>query len=107
MPSLVLRVRPKVSVTDVDLDDLRARLARLREWTADVRDTRLSDAPYVTVVAETTRLDEDAAAALRDVLLRVPRADVDLWLGIGTQRPLETCDLATLEAAAAAFEALG
>jgi hypothetical protein len=93
-------------LTDLDLEELRERLARLPGWTSELRDTRLSDAPYVTVVAGTETLDEGAAETLRDALSDLNEAHAVLWLGIGSERRLESCDLAALAAGAAAFEEL-
>ena len=106
MPRLVLRVRPEGLLTDLDLEQLRERLARLSGWASEVRDTRLSDAPYVTVVAETATLDEGAAAMLRAALADLEAMDVNVWLGIANERTLESCDLASLNAGAAAFARL-
>ena len=100
MKRVVLRVRPAEVMDDLNLDLIRRRLARLAPWRAELRDTRLTDAPYVTVVASIDAIDDAAADALRRGLADLPRMRVLLWRGPGAETPLAQADTAALAAAA-------
>jgi hypothetical protein len=101
MRRVVLRVRPEETMDDLDLAQVRQRLARLRGWQTELRDTRLSDATYVTVVATVDAIDAAATETLRQELSDLPRMRVFLWRGLGEETPLALADASTLNEAAA------
>ena len=100
MKRVVLRVRPAEVMDDLDLDLVRRRLERLAPWRAELRDTRLSDATYVTVVATIDAIDAAAAETLRRGLADLPRMRVMVWRGPGSETPLARIDAAALDEAA-------
>jgi hypothetical protein len=104
MPRLVLRVRPLETMGDLDVGAVREHAARLEMWEAEVRDTRLSDAPFVTVVVAAPGLTPEALASLKAGFTQLPRVRVVVWLKEGVESPLETADLAALAQAAASYE---
>lgn len=101
MKQVVLRVRPAEVMEDLNLDLVRRRFARLAPWRAELRDTRLSDATYVTVVATIDVIDAAAADALQRGLADLPRMRVVVWRGPGSETPLALVDAAALNDAAA------
>ena len=100
MKRVVLRVRPAEVMDDLDLDLVRRRLAGLAPWRAELRDTRLSDATYLTVVATIDAIDATAADALQRGLSDLPRMRVLVWRGPGAETPLALADAAALNDAA-------
>ena len=100
MKRVVLRVRPAEVMDDLDLDLVRRRLERLAPWRAELRDTRLSDATYVTVVATIDVIDAAAAETLRRGLSDLPRMRVLVWRGPGSETPLARIDAVALNEAA-------
>jgi hypothetical protein len=78
---------------DLDLDLVRDRMARLPDWRTELRDTRLSDAPYVTVVAEIPALHEQAFEQLRVAFSNLPRMRAMIWRRPGLEIPIEEADL--------------
>jgi hypothetical protein len=89
MPRIIIRVRPRVVVTDLDPDILRARARALDGWRVEVDDTRLTDAPFLTVVAEREEaLDTAAERALKDAFADLPGMIAYVWKGPGTEEVL-------------------
>lgn len=100
MQQLILRIRPTTGMEDLDLDKIRARIQRLTTWQAELQDSRLSDAPYVSVIARIPQLDAAAMTELKRAFARLPRMSVHLWQRIGDETLLQTADLATFTQAA-------
>ena len=89
MPRFIIRIRPRVVVTDLDPEILRARARALVGWHVDVDDTRLTDAPFLTVVAERDEpLDAEAERALKDAFADLPGMIAYVWKGPGTEEVL-------------------
>ncbi|WP_433727405.1 hypothetical protein ACQP2Y_12315 [Actinoplanes sp. CA-051413] len=102
MARIVVRLRPTETVGELDVDAVAARVADLTRWRAEVVDTRLSDAPYLTVVATTEDIDDAAAAELRDALREPVAARAYLVSAVGREQPLEGAGTEDLRAAACA-----
>lgn len=100
MQQLILRIRPTTGMEDLDLDKIRARIQRLTTWQAELQDSRLSDAPYVSVIARIPQLDAAAMTELKRAFARLPHMSVLLWQRIGDETLLQTADLATVTQAA-------
>lgn len=101
MPEIVLRIRPDAVMGDLDLDRIRVWAGRLPGWTTEVRDTRLTDAPYITVIATTPAITNEVANTLRSRSSDLPRMGVFIWCGVGREVPLDKADVKVLEDAAA------
>lgn len=91
---IVLVVRPQEVMDDLDLDLLRTRIDGLAGWQAEVQDSRLSDAPYVIVVASPRSAEVDTAAVreLQQAFGDLPRMSVRLWQGVGDEASLDRID---------------
>lgn len=96
----MLRVRPEEVMEDLDLEVIGERLRHLEGWTAELLDSRLSDAPYVTVVAEIPEIDPEAVRRLQQALGDLPRMRAGLWRSVDAEMPLAEADGAILEEAA-------
>lgn len=101
MERVVVRVRPIEVMDDLDLDVVERRLRGLSEWAVEVDDTRLTDATYVTVVAEHERIDEASITRLREALADLPRMRALLWRRSAPEVPLESAPLSAFVDAAA------
>lgn len=104
MRQVLLRVRARTAPEDLDLDELRRRLAQASSWRCEIDDTRLSDAPFVSVIAGTDTIDDASTETLRAALADLERMRVAVWSGIGAESPLDSAGPATLDAASHAFE---
>ncbi|MQA86728.1 MAG: hypothetical protein GEV03_19385 [Streptosporangiales bacterium] len=105
MARVVLRIRPAEVVADLDLAVVETRAGRLTGWRAEVHDTRLSDATYLSVVVTADEIDDAAAVELRDAFRALPRMAAYVVRAIGDEEPLERADAALLRTAAKAFPA--
>ena len=99
MKPIVLRIRPAEIMEDLDLDVVRERATRLADWATDVQDTRLFDAPYVSVVVTMPAINFETAARLKAAFADLPRMRANVWQRIGAEVPLAAADLAVLEEA--------
>lgn len=97
MRQLIVRVRPAEVMEDIDLDVIRERAARLRGWDVDVRDSRVSDAPFVTLVARTREITDAAAEEIRRELADLPRMRALVWRRHGNELELPTATSAVLQ----------
>jgi len=100
MTRIVIRIRPAEVMDDLDLDIVRERAALLREWQAEVKDSRLGDAPYVTVVATTPVVTAERIAELKGALGELPRMRALVWLSPTDEVPLDVANAATFQVAA-------
>ncbi len=105
MARVVLRFRAVETVADLDLAAVTEHAERLGRWQAEVFDTRLSDAPYVSVVVTIADVDDEAAEELRGTFLDLPGMTPYVLGAIGDEVPLERADTALLETAGRAFPA--
>jgi hypothetical protein len=96
MHQILLRIRPAAVMEDLNLEIIRARAQRLTNWQADLQDTRLSDAPYVTVIAKIPQLDAAAVAELKRAFARLPRMRAQVWQRVGEETPLQRANLTVL-----------
>lgn len=99
MNRVVLRVRPAEVMEDLDLDTLGDRLHRLKDWRAQLHDTRLSDAPYVSITVDLPSIGGPEVARLKEALSGLPNMRVFLWQR-GAEVPLQAADVSALEIAA-------
>jgi hypothetical protein len=102
MRKIVLRVRPKEVMEELNLDLIRER-SSLMDIEMEVQDTRLSDAPYISVVAKIPTINEEVLARLKGAFRDMPRMQVNLWIRIGKEVALDTVDTAVLEKAASSL----
>jgi hypothetical protein len=98
---LLLHVWPAQVLEDLDLDLLTARAAALEGWQVELHDTRLSDAPYVTVVAEAADITSGELDRLQVAFADLPQMDARLWVGVGKEVSLASVDAALIREAAA------
>ncbi|HEX2049183.1 MAG TPA: hypothetical protein VHJ34_00960 [Actinomycetota bacterium] len=104
MRHVLLRVRARTEPEDLDVDEVRRRLAQATSWRCEVDDTRLSDAPFVSVIAGTDVIDDASTETLRAALADLERMRVTVWSGSGQESPLESATAEALGAASRAFE---
>jgi hypothetical protein len=102
MARVVLRLRPTGTFAEMDPGTVATHLGRLRRWQTEVVDSRISDAPYLTVLASIEDIDDDAAAELRDVLGGVPAMRTYLLRTVSDEWPLRDAGADALRAAATA-----
>lgn len=100
MRRIILRIRPAEVMDDLDIEAVRTRVNLLADWEAEVQDTRLSDAPYVTVVATTEMFDANAAEQLKKAFADMPRMQAQVWRRSKSEVPLDFADSSLLEEAA-------
>lgn len=100
MARIVLRIRPLEIMEDLQIDTIRERVSQLADLGAELQDTRLSDAPYVTVVADPPTIGDDTLARLQAAFAGLPRMRAWLWQGVGAETLLDEADLEVLERAA-------
>jgi hypothetical protein len=104
---IVLRIRAIESMADLDLGLVRQSVRALEDLDPEVRDTRLSDAPYVTVTLGLERPDEAMLHRLQEAFRDLPRVVVQLWAGAGRVVSLQSARPADLEAASRAAGGAG
>ena len=100
MKRIILRIRPIDVIEDIDLDIIKARAASLTDWESEVKDTRLTDATYVTVIVKTQTIDAEKAERLKRAFAGLPKMRAQVWRRSESEAPLDTADLALLEGAA-------
>jgi hypothetical protein len=103
MVRVVLHLRPTETVAGLELGVVEERATQLTAWRAEVQDTRLSDAPFLTVVVTGVEINDHAAAELRDAFRDLPTMTAYVVHAIGDERPLEQTDTDLLQTAAHAF----
>jgi hypothetical protein len=92
MIELIIRIRPLETMDDLDIDEVRQRAAGLQAWEAELHDSRLGDAPFVTVVARTGVPDREAVRELKAAFARLPRMTALVWRSPRDEQPLEALD---------------
>jgi hypothetical protein len=100
MGNIVLRIRPAEVMEDIDLAVIRHRMKHLAGWESELQDTRLSDAPYVSVVVLVTVIDAAALARLKATFAGLPKMRAQIVLSVGVELPLDAIDVHQLRAAA-------
>jgi hypothetical protein len=100
MGKIVLRIRPAEVMEDIDLAFLRHRMKQLAGWESELQDTRLSDAPYVSVVMQVTAIDAAALARLKAAFAGLPKMRALIVLSVGVELPLDAIGVDQLRAAA-------
>ena len=96
MPRIVLRVRPAEVMDDLRLALIQERARRLPDWDIEVHDTRLSDAPYISIAARMPAITEETVARLKAAFADLPGMRVLLWQRVGVERSLQDVDPAIL-----------
>jgi len=81
---------------DIDLDLIQERMKDLVDWQPELQDTRLSDAPYVTVIVLIPTIDAKAVMRLKAAFGHLRRMRIWLWQRIGVEVPLDAVDVAVL-----------
>jgi hypothetical protein len=95
MHRIIVRIRPREVIEDIDLD---AILARIKNFdAAEIVDSRISDAPYVTVIVKTPTIDNKVLTELKSRLSNLQSMYAELIVGVGTELPIEDVDIAALE----------
>jgi hypothetical protein len=89
---------------DLDLDTVGERVRRLEDWRAELHDTRLSDAPYVSITVDLPSIGEPEVARLKEAFSDLPHMRVSLWQR-GAEVPLQAADVSALEIAARSLPA--
>ena len=103
MGKIVLRLRPAEVMEQINLDLIREAMRDLQDWEPELQDTRLSDAPYVSVIVKNPKIDARALGRLKSVFANLPGMRARVMLAVGEELPLEDVDLAGLTRAAAAW----
>ena len=103
MGKIVLRLRPAEVMEQINLDLIREAMRYLPDWETELQDTRLSDAPYVSVLVKIPEIDSKALARLQGAFASLPGMRAKVMLAVGEELPLEAIDLAGLTRAAAAW----
>ncbi len=93
MSEIIVRIRPRDTMDDLDVDLVQARAERLTDWKAEFHDTRLSDAPYVTFVLRIPEITAEAVAQLKTEFGDLPRMRARLYTETGNEIPLATAEL--------------
>ncbi len=100
MKQIILRIRPAEVMDDLDIEVIQTRVALLTGWEVEVRDTRLSDAPYITVIVNPRTIDPEMAAQLKSAFAGLPRMCARVWRRSSSEVPLALADCDLLEKAA-------
>ena len=105
MATIVLRIRPIESMDDLDLSEIRDRLRRLSDLSPELDDTRLSDAPYVSLKLDLPLIDATLVQRLREALADLQGVVVQVWNGRPQPTRLTDATAETLENASKALAA--
>jgi hypothetical protein len=100
MGKIVLRIRPAEVMEDIDLAFIRNRMKHLAGWVSELQDTRLSDAPYISVVVQVTAIDAAALARLKATFAGLPKMRAQVVLSVGVELPLDAIEVDQLRTAA-------
>ena len=100
MNRILLRIRPLETMNDLNLELIQKRASSLADWSARVSDTRLSDAPYISMTIDLPEVSEDELVRLKEALLGMPRMPVYLWMGRKREMALDLVDVKALDEAA-------
>jgi len=105
MTAIVLRIRPIESMDDLDLSAIRDRMGRLSDLSPELDDTRLSDAPYVSLKLDLPLIDTALVQRLRDALSDLEGVVVQVWNGRPQPTRLSDANAEALESASQALAA--
>ncbi len=81
---------------DLDLDLIQKRVMHLKDWEIKVHDTRLSDAPYISVVVKIPVINIDTLNRLKEAFKDMPCMYAMVWIRAGVEVPLNLVDIAIL-----------
>jgi hypothetical protein len=98
-----VRVRPLEVMDDLDLDLVQAKVGQLRNWEVEFQDTRLSDAPYVTLIMKLPEINLQVLTQLKTTFADFGRMRAQLWIEQGVEVPISTIQIADLERASQKF----
>ncbi|WP_433270658.1 hypothetical protein ACQPZF_10395 [Actinosynnema sp. CS-041913] len=104
MPRIILRFRP-TTLASLDLAAVQERAARLSRWQAEVVDTRLFDATFLSAVLTIATIDDAAVAELRAAFTDLPGTQAYVLRAIGDEHPLDQAGQQLLDTAGRAFPA--
>lgn len=105
MARVILRFRPATTLAGLNLAAVQERAAQLSRWRAEVVDTRLSDATFISAVLTTTTVDAAAVAELHTAFADLPGMHPYVLRAIGDEHPLDQADQELLDTAGRAFPA--
>lgn len=97
---VIVRLRPMESISDLDLDAIQGRLEEIKDLHPELIDSRLSDAPYVTVIAQIDRTQALGLERLKRALRDMPGVATRLYIRPGKEIELEAADLSSIQSAA-------
>ena len=83
-------------IEDIDLD---AIVSRAEDFDAEIIDSRISDAPYVSVIVKTPIIDNKVLTELKSKFSNLPSMYARLWQHAGAELPLEGADISALQKA--------
>ncbi len=94
-----MRIRPLEVIDDLDLDIVRARAERLTSWNVEVQDSRLSDAPYFTLILRLPEIGSGSLIQIKQAFADLGRMRAVLWSAKGKEVPLTKAKLDDLDGA--------
>ena len=103
MKKILLSIYPAGRISDINLDVINERMARVQDWIPELHDARVSDASFVNVIVQLPAIGANELRRLREAFDHMPRMKVCVWRGFGAEAPLDKVDTDILEAAAAAL----
>ncbi len=106
MKKILLNIHPDGRITDINLDVINERMARVHDWSPELHDARVSDALFVNVILQLPSIGANEVSRLREVFDHLPRMKTCVWKGFGAEVPLDKVDTDVLQAAAAEFSKL-
>lgn len=99
---VIVRLRPSESISAIDLHAIQAQLREIVDFDPELVDSRLSDAPYVTIIVRIDATQGAALDRLKRALRGLPGLLPHLYMAPGKEIALDEADLASLELAARA-----
>jgi hypothetical protein len=101
MKKIILRARPKEVMEDINLDVILEHVSRLGQMAeTEIIDSRLTDAPYITIIVKVLDVDNAVLDQLKSDLSDLAGMNVKVWRRGGKEVPLDEIDLSGLKEAA-------
>lgn len=98
---IILRVRPKEVMEDINLNIISEHTSQLgADAETEIIDSRLTDAPYVTIIVKVLDVDNELLDQLKSNLSDLAGMNVKVWQRAGKEVPLDELDVTGLKEAA-------
>lgn len=106
MNKIILRIRPEQSIEELDLNVIKQRAMMFKNGEARVHDSRISDAPYITVIVMISIIDDASMSQLKEIFTNLLHMHVNVLQEIGLEICLNEADVTIFKKAACSFSRL-